>query len=103
MRVNVQPPGQDQKFEAGFAATGKDHYVWTYAADAESVKDGEPMRFVTEKQYPLAIFNVDGEYLCTSDTCTHEASSLLRRLRRWRHRGVCISLCEVFAAHRCSP
>jgi nitrite reductase/ring-hydroxylating ferredoxin subunit len=54
----------------------KDHYVWSYAADAESIKEGEPLRFVTEKQFSLAIFNVDGEYLCTSDTCTHEASSL---------------------------
>ena len=50
--------------------------VWSYAADAESIKEGEAIRFVTEKQFPLAIFNVDGEYLCTSDTCTHEASSL---------------------------
>jgi nitrite reductase/ring-hydroxylating ferredoxin subunit len=50
--------------------------VWTYAADAESITEGEAIRFVTEKQVPLAIFNVDGEFLCTSDTCTHEASSL---------------------------
>lgn len=50
--------------------------MWSYAADAESIKEGEAIRFVTEKQFELAIFNVDGEYLCTSDTCTHEASSL---------------------------
>ena len=50
--------------------------MWSYAADAESIKTGEAIRFVTEKHIPLAIFNVDGEYLCTSDTCTHEASSL---------------------------
>ena len=50
--------------------------MWSYATDAESIKEGEAMRYVTEKQIPLAIFNVDGEFLCTSDTCTHEASSL---------------------------
>jgi 3-phenylpropionate/trans-cinnamate dioxygenase ferredoxin component len=50
--------------------------VWSYAADADSIKDGEAVCFVTEKQPPLAIFNVGGEFLCTSDTCTHEASSL---------------------------
>lgn len=50
--------------------------MWSYAADADSIKDGEALRFVTEKHAPLAIFNVSGEFLCTSDTCTHEASSL---------------------------
>ena len=50
--------------------------MWSYAADADSIKDGEALRLVTEKQAPLAIFNVGGEFLCTSDTCTHEASSL---------------------------
>jgi 3-phenylpropionate/trans-cinnamate dioxygenase ferredoxin component len=50
--------------------------VWSYAADAASIKPGEAIRFVTEKGVPLAVFNVGGEYLCTSDTCTHEASSL---------------------------
>jgi nitrite reductase/ring-hydroxylating ferredoxin subunit len=50
--------------------------VWSYAADAASIKPGEAIRFMTEKGVPLAVFNVDGEYLCTSDTCTHEASSL---------------------------
>jgi 3-phenylpropionate/trans-cinnamate dioxygenase ferredoxin component len=50
--------------------------VWSYAADADSINDGEAVCFVTEKQPPLAIFNVGGEFLCTSDTCTHEASSL---------------------------
>jgi 3-phenylpropionate/trans-cinnamate dioxygenase ferredoxin component len=50
--------------------------VWSYAADADAVKDGEALCFVPEKHAPLAIFNVDGEFFCTSDTCTHEASSL---------------------------
>ena len=50
--------------------------MWTYAADADSINNGEALCFVTEKSVPLAIFNVDGEFLCTSDTCTHEASSL---------------------------
>ena len=34
--------------------------MWSYAADADSIKDGEALRFVTEKQAPLAIFNVSG-------------------------------------------
>ena len=50
--------------------------MWTYAADADAIKAGEATCFITEKKGPLAIFNVDGEFLCTSDTCTHEASSL---------------------------
>jgi 3-phenylpropionate/trans-cinnamate dioxygenase ferredoxin subunit len=50
--------------------------VWSYAADADSIKNGEALCFVPEKHAPLAIFNVDGEFLCTTDTCTHEASSL---------------------------
>jgi nitrite reductase/ring-hydroxylating ferredoxin subunit len=50
--------------------------MWTYAADAESIDDGEALRVVTEKNVPLAVFNVGGELFCTADTCTHEASSL---------------------------
>jgi nitrite reductase/ring-hydroxylating ferredoxin subunit len=50
--------------------------VWTYAVDADSIEPGEATCFVTEKYGPLGIFNSDGEFFCTSDTCTHEASSL---------------------------
>jgi len=50
--------------------------VWTYAADVEAIAAGEAVRVVTEKGLPLAVFNVDGEFLCTTDTCTHEDSSL---------------------------
>jgi nitrite reductase/ring-hydroxylating ferredoxin subunit len=50
--------------------------VWSYAADAASIKDGEASRFVTDGHVALAIFNVGGEFFCTTDTCTHEASSL---------------------------
>lgn len=50
--------------------------MWSYAADADSIKNGEALSFAPEKHAPLAIFNVDGEFLCTTDTCTHEASSL---------------------------
>jgi nitrite reductase/ring-hydroxylating ferredoxin subunit len=50
--------------------------VWSYAADADSIKNGEAFYFVPEQHAPLAIFNVDGEFFCTTDTCTHEASSL---------------------------
>jgi nitrite reductase/ring-hydroxylating ferredoxin subunit len=72
----IESSTRPTKFETRFDTSVKDHHVWSYAADAESIKEGEAIRFVTEKQLPLAIFNVDGEYLCTSDTCTHEASSL---------------------------
>jgi nitrite reductase/ring-hydroxylating ferredoxin subunit len=50
--------------------------MWTFAADAETIADGEARRVITEKGLPLAVFNVGGEFLCTTDTCTHEASSL---------------------------
>jgi biphenyl 2,3-dioxygenase ferredoxin subunit len=50
--------------------------MWTYAADAESIADGEAVRVITERGLLVAVFNVDGEFLCTTDTCTHEASSL---------------------------
>lgn len=51
-------------------------FVWSYVADADSIPDGEAIRFLPEKSPPLAIFNSDGEFFCTTDTCTHETSSL---------------------------
>jgi nitrite reductase/ring-hydroxylating ferredoxin subunit len=50
--------------------------MWTYAADAESIADGEAVRVATEKGFSVAVFNVDGEFLSTADSCTHEDSSL---------------------------
>jgi nitrite reductase/ring-hydroxylating ferredoxin subunit len=50
--------------------------MWAYAADADSIAVGEAVRVITDKGLPVAVFNVDGEFLCTTDTCTHEASSL---------------------------
>ena len=50
--------------------------MWTYAADTDSIAVGEAVRVITDKGLPVAVFNVDGEFLCTTDTCTHEASSL---------------------------
>jgi nitrite reductase/ring-hydroxylating ferredoxin subunit len=49
--------------------------MWIYAADAESIAEGEACRVITEMG-PLAVFNVEGEFLCTADSCTHETSSL---------------------------
>jgi nitrite reductase/ring-hydroxylating ferredoxin subunit len=49
---------------------------WFYAADTDAIADGEAIGVVTDKGLPLAVFNVDGEYLCTVDMCTHESSSL---------------------------
>ena len=50
--------------------------MWTYAADADSIPEGEAIRVITEKNVLVAVFNVDGEFLCTQDSCTHESSSL---------------------------
>jgi hypothetical protein len=60
--------------------------VWMYAADAESIAAGEAARVVTDKNLPLAVFNVDGQFFCTADTCTHEASSLSEGYRYFRSR-----------------
>jgi len=50
--------------------------VWTYAADADSIPEGEAICFMTEKYGPLGIFHSNGEFFCTTDTCTHETASL---------------------------
>ena len=50
--------------------------MWTCVADADSIPDGEARRVVTDKGLLVAVFNVDGEFLCTTDSCTHEAYSL---------------------------
>jgi 3-phenylpropionate/trans-cinnamate dioxygenase ferredoxin component len=50
--------------------------VWTHAADADEIPEGEATCYVSEKYGPLGIFNADGEFLCISDMCTHETASL---------------------------
>jgi 3-phenylpropionate/trans-cinnamate dioxygenase ferredoxin subunit len=48
---------------------------WIKVADAADVPPGEGLR-VEIGEYPIAIWNVDGEFYATSDTCTHEESAL---------------------------
>jgi 3-phenylpropionate/trans-cinnamate dioxygenase ferredoxin subunit len=48
---------------------------WLAVADADDVLPGEGLR-VEIDDYPIAIWNVNGEYYATSDTCTHEESTL---------------------------
>lgn len=48
---------------------------WVRVADAAEVAPGEGLR-VEIGDYPVAIWNVNGEFYATSDTCTHEESAL---------------------------
>ncbi|GEL18140.1 bifunctional 3-phenylpropionate/cinnamic acid dioxygenase ferredoxin subunit [Pseudonocardia asaccharolytica] len=48
--------------------------AWVRACGASEIKPGEAARIDADP--PVAVFNVDGEFLATSDTCTHEESSL---------------------------
>lgn len=48
--------------------------TWKRACTVDEVEPGEA--FAVDNDPPIAVFNVDGEWLATSDTCTHDASSL---------------------------
>ena len=48
---------------------------WIKVADAEDIPPGEGLR-VEIGEEPLAIWNVDGQFYATDDTCTHEETSL---------------------------
>jgi nitrite reductase/ring-hydroxylating ferredoxin subunit len=47
---------------------------WLRACSVEDVAPGEAIALPVTP--PLAVFNVDGEFYATDDTCTHEDSSL---------------------------
>ena len=47
---------------------------WIRACSIDELPPGAAVRVETDP--PVAVFNVDGEYFATSDTCTHEESSL---------------------------
>jgi nitrite reductase/ring-hydroxylating ferredoxin subunit len=49
--------------------------VWTRACALDAVGPGEAV-VVEGTEPPIAVFNVDGEWLATADTCTHDKSSL---------------------------
>jgi nitrite reductase/ring-hydroxylating ferredoxin subunit len=48
---------------------------WIRVAHVDDVEPGTGLR-VEVGDEPIAIWNVDGEFYATSDTCTHEEASL---------------------------
>jgi 3-phenylpropionate/trans-cinnamate dioxygenase ferredoxin component len=48
--------------------------AWKRACGREALEDGEAIQLDTEPA--IAVFNVDGQFYATSDSCTHDASSL---------------------------
>jgi 3-phenylpropionate/trans-cinnamate dioxygenase ferredoxin component len=48
--------------------------MWVRVGDETDIEPGEALR--VEVDPPIAVFNVDGEFFATEDTCTHEESSL---------------------------
>lgn len=47
---------------------------WIRACAVGELEPGDAV--VVDADPPVAVFNVDSEYLATADTCTHEDSSL---------------------------
>lgn len=47
---------------------------WVRACGVKDLEPGEAV--VVKVDPPVAVFNVDGEFLATGDTCTHAESSL---------------------------
>ena len=52
----------------------KDTVVWVHVCSVADFGPGEARQVDVDP--PIAVFNVDGEFLATEDTCTHEQSSL---------------------------
>lgn len=50
--------------------------TWTRICEASEVTPGYPKRVELARLPPLAIFNLDGEFFVTDDTCTHGEASL---------------------------
>ena len=48
---------------------------WVEVGRVEDVPPGHAAR-VEIDEYPVAIFNVDGEFFCLDDTCSHAQASL---------------------------
>lgn len=48
---------------------------WVEVCDAAEIAPGEGRRVEIDEQ-PIALWNVDGSYYATQDTCTHEETSL---------------------------
>jgi nitrite reductase/ring-hydroxylating ferredoxin subunit len=48
--------------------------AWIRACSVSDLEEGEAFR--VDSTPPIAVYNVDGEYYATDDTCTHDQSSL---------------------------
>jgi 3-phenylpropionate/trans-cinnamate dioxygenase ferredoxin component len=48
--------------------------AWKRACGRDEIEDGEAFQLASEP--PIAIFNIEGQLYATSDTCTHDSSSL---------------------------
>jgi nitrite reductase/ring-hydroxylating ferredoxin subunit len=53
---------------------GTETRTWVRACAIDDIEPGEAV--VVDVTPPVAVFNVDGEFLATADTCTHAESSL---------------------------
>ncbi|MGW6659678.1 bifunctional 3-phenylpropionate/cinnamic acid dioxygenase ferredoxin subunit [Rhodococcus sp. NPDC055024] len=49
---------------------------WHYACAVGDLTPGEALVVERDEGEPIALFNVDGQFYATSDTCTHSKSSL---------------------------
>ncbi|XVV15139.1 bifunctional 3-phenylpropionate/cinnamic acid dioxygenase ferredoxin subunit [Actinoplanes sp. CA-131856] len=49
--------------------------AWIRACDVDDVEPGDAVT-VPSVVPPVAVFNVDGEFLAMADTCSHDKSSL---------------------------
>jgi len=50
--------------------------TWIRACDAATIDDGEAVVVERLPLPPVAVFNVDGDFYATDDTCTHDKYSL---------------------------
>jgi 3-phenylpropionate/trans-cinnamate dioxygenase ferredoxin subunit len=48
---------------------------WIHVADISDIKPGEGLRVELDEE-PIAVWNIDGAFYATADTCTHEEASL---------------------------
>ncbi len=50
--------------------------TWVRACETGDIEPGEGMCVKIEGQARIALWNIDGEFVATADTCTHEEASL---------------------------
>ncbi len=63
-----------QQSEAPSTTSDTGSEGWLRACSIDEVEPGEAVQLETSP--PIAVFNVDGEWYATDDTCTHAESSL---------------------------